>query len=90
MKIKFCPQCAGIDIRALPTARDQCLKCKYIGEMKEGGMDEINSYKKSLKAGIQPPLSGKQASPQNSPSSQQLRERLNSLKGKSTGDVEFL
>ena len=89
MKIKYCPMCAGIDIKALALGNDQCNKCKHTGEMREGPMDEINSRKKSLQSGViqpQPQGSGTNSSVSNS----QLRERLNALKGKSTGDVDFL
>ncbi len=89
MKIKFCPQCAGIDIKALSAASDQCLRCKYTGDMKEGGMDEINSYKKSLKSGAVPSMPG-QGAVQSKFTNAQLRERLNAMRGKSSGDVEFL
>ncbi|VVB99089.1 Uncharacterised protein [uncultured archaeon] len=92
MKIKYCPSCGGIDIKALPTSRDQCMKCKFVGEMREGSMDEINQYAKSLKSGIQPQLPGQQAGPAGPGvgGAAQLKAKLNALKGKSTGDVEFL
>ena len=88
MKMKYCPMCAGVDIKYLPTARDQCGKCKYTGDMREGSMDEINSHRKALSSGMQPqaPNGGINTSVTTS----QLKAKLNALKGKSTGDVEFL
>lgn len=90
MKIEFCPSCAGIDIKKPATGGSECARCKYVGEMKEGGMDEINSYKKSLKAGVTPVIPGKAAGPSNRVTNSELRDRLAALKGKSSGDVEFL
>ncbi len=89
MKIPYCPACAGIDLRSV-SGKSECLRCKYTGEMKEGGMDEINSYKKSLKAGVVPAIPGKAIGGSGSVTNSELRARLGAMKGRSTGDVEFL
>ena len=89
MKIPYCPSCAGIDIRS-SSGKSECLRCKYTGEMKEGGMDEINSYKKSLNSGVQPVLPGSQVGAKSGVTNSELRARLSAMKGRSTGDVEFL
>ncbi|GEM_PF-2591105 len=89
MKIPYCPSCAGIDLRQ-SSGKSDCLRCKYAGDMKEGGMDEINSYKKSLNSGVAPVLPGKPLGGSGSVTNSELRARLSAMKGKSTGDVEFL
>ncbi len=50
MKLKYCPQCAGFDV-AKSLGAERCRRCNYVGSMKEGSIDEINSFKKNLKGG---------------------------------------
>ena len=90
MKIEFCPSCGGIDVKKLAAGQLQCGKCKYTGEMREGSMDEINAYVKSLKSGVRPPLPGQGTAINTNTSVSQLKAKLNSMKGTKTGDVEFL
>jgi len=50
LKLKYCPQCAGFDI-AKSLNGERCRRCNYVGTMREGSIDEINSFKKNLKGG---------------------------------------
>lgn len=50
MKLKYCPQCAGFDV-AKSLNGERCRRCNYVGTMKEGSIDEINSFKKGLRGG---------------------------------------
>lgn len=88
MKIKFCPQCGSINVKAFPTG-DHCTKCNYSGEMKEDSMDEINKYVKSLKNGV-PVQQGQNAGQKSGTSNAQLKAKLEAMRGMKTTDVEFL
>lgn len=50
LKLKYCPQCAGFDL-AKSLNSERCRRCNYVGAMREGSIDEINSFKKSIKGG---------------------------------------
>lgn len=66
-----------------------CRKCKYQGPMPEASMDRINEIRKRSArmpaATSKAPVGGP-----NTPSAQELAERLKALKGKSTEEAEFL
>jgi len=32
-------------------SREECINCKYVGEMKEASMDKINSFRAGLRGG---------------------------------------
>lgn len=89
MKHKYCPSCGSMDIKNLSNGMEECVRCKFRGEFREGAMDEINSFRKSLKSGLGSAVSGlNKAAPSGSPSA--LKDKLNSLKGKKTDDFEIL
>lgn len=83
---KYCPSCASLDIRIVGNGIEECGKCRHRGDFREGAMDEINSFKKSLGRGIPDaqPGQGKQSAREG------LKARLNPLKGKKTDDFEIL
>ena len=89
MKHRFCPSCGSLDMKRLPTGMEECLRCKYRGEFKEGSMDEINAFRKSAKASAQSAQQGNIQPPlQKGPSA--LKEKLSSLKGKKTDEFEIM
>ena len=95
MKMKYCPNCAGISIRKNDVGMDACVKCHYSGTMNEGAIDEINSFVTRLKNGSESrPTQATRYSEKKlrdgSPTPNLLKEKLKSLKGKSTDDYEFL
>lgn len=87
--MKYCPQCARMDLKRLPDGDFQCAWCKFKGTPREGAMDEINSYKQSIKSGGSPVMTGPGIkNPEISPS--MLKQKLESLKGKKTDDFEIM
>ena len=94
MKHKFCPSCGSLDMKRLVTGMEECIRCKYRGEFKEGSMDEINTFRKSHKPSLSPSSSStvvqhgaSQQAPKNHSA---LKDRLNSLKGRKTDDFEII
>ena len=89
MKMKYCPQCGAVDMKALKTGLFECERCKYVGEPKEGGMDEINRLRTAMKYG-----SSSKANPSGDSlkqgSSNELKEKLQSMKGRKSEDFEIL
>lgn len=74
-------------MKRLVSGMEECTRCKYRGAFKEGSMDEINSFKKSLKSGITP------AAPREintGTTNAQLKAKLKSLKGTKTDDFEII
>ena len=87
--MKYCPQCARMDLKRLPDGDFQCAWCKFKGTPREGAMDEINAYKTNIKSGGAPAMPmGSGIKTDISPS--QLKQKLDSLKGKKTEDFEIL
>ena len=94
MKLEFCPQCAGIDVKKEPNGLSRCKRCGFQGEMRYGAMNEINALKTRLTAGASSEISqpsGQSAQEQkkhdyNNP----LKEKLKGLKGKKNSESEFL
>ncbi|MEM4257019.1 MAG: hypothetical protein QXZ13_04155 [Candidatus Diapherotrites archaeon] len=85
MKFKYCPKCGSMSF-VKQLGNDKCVKCNFVGIMSEGAMDEINAFQKSLK-------SGKNNFVNTNPKPgnlNYLKEKMNSLKGKSTDDFEIL
>jgi len=84
MKLKYCPNCACMDIKRNANGTEQCTRCGYIGEMKEGSIDEINAARKRAVEG------SKEASGERKlPTNRDLRERLEKLKGKKDENAEI-
>ncbi len=95
MKHKFCPQCGSLDSKRLVSGMEECLRCKFKGDFKEGSMDEINAFRKSKRPAPEPAASSSAGEPKQTfrpqlgTSNKELKEKLKSLKGKSTGDYEI-
>ncbi|MBN1941636.1 MAG: hypothetical protein JW772_05675 [Candidatus Diapherotrites archaeon] len=87
MKLKYCPNCIGMDIFRNAHGVQQCARCKYTGDMKEGAIDEINAARKRI-------ISDKKenTAPEQKPviTNKELKERLEKLKAKKSADFEFL
>ena len=95
MKLKYCPNCASVNIGKNDVGMDFCRKCKYVGAMNEGAMDEINDFIKNLKEGSEPRFIQAAKFSQrklrdDSPTPDMQKEKLKRLKGKSTENYEFL
>ena len=97
MKMKYCPHCAGMDIFKNSSGIEQCRRCNFIGEMREGSVDEINSAKKRilLARSQNIPVSSAPASENPRPSpvpptitNKELRERLEKLQEKKKQEFE--
>lgn len=88
MQFKYCPQCGSMDFA--PTQNGQrCRKCSHPGPFPEGSMEKINEIKRRAPR-TTPSAAPAQQAENASQSMRELAEKLKSLKGKSTGDVEFL
>lgn len=87
MQFKYCPQCGSMDF-ASSVNGPVCRKCSYHGPLPEGSMEKINEIKKRAPRNIS--ASAPVQSENASQSMKELAAKLKSLKGKSTGDVEFL
>jgi hypothetical protein len=90
MKFKYCPQCGSMDIKVNALRQETCERCRYTGPMNEGAMDEINRFQKNLKSGSRGNLNKTEFFPKKEDSSSQLKEKMKSLKGKSTDDFEII
>ncbi len=95
MKLEFCPDCAGIDIKKEPNGSSKCKRCGFVGEMRYGAMDEINALKTRLNStsATASEVQSQQAVQQkaapkdyNNP----LKQKLRDLKGKKTVESDFL
>ncbi len=84
-----------MDIKRLPDGRDECLTCHYVGVAREGNISQINEYRKRMQAmgnantgmpsqGPAPPR------PLKPGTSEDLKKKLESLKGKQFEGIEFL
>lgn len=97
MKLKFCPSCASLDFgKDERSGLPKCTRCGYTGKMDEGTIDEINSHKKFLKSGGKPNYDAyevyklDQSNAEITENQEKEKEKLKSLKGKSTPNYEFL
>lgn len=96
MQYKYCPDCARMDILRLPDGRDECKTCRYVGVAREGNLSQINEYKKRLMpsgdTGKENPttLRNVPKKPLQPGSPEDLKKRLESLKGKQFEGIEFL
>lgn len=90
MKMQYCPNCARMDFKRTASGQLECVHCRFVGEPREGAMDEINAYKRSLKSGgtLNAPATSGGINQNLTPSA--LREKLSSRKGKKTNDFEIL
>lgn len=88
MQFKYCPQCGSMDFASTQNGQ-RCRKCSHPGPFPEGSMEKINEVKKRAPRSSTPAPSAQPAE-NASQSMRELAEKLKSLKGKSTGDVEFL
>ncbi|MFH1256060.1 MAG: hypothetical protein V1494_02090 [Candidatus Diapherotrites archaeon] len=48
MKMRFCPQCASLEVSPNGLGGYRCRKCHYSGEIREGSVDELNALKKRV------------------------------------------
>ena len=48
MKFKYCSNCGSIGEYATINGLKRCSSCKLIGNPLEGGMDEINAFRKKM------------------------------------------
>lgn len=87
MQFKYCPQCGSMEFVSHPNGLS-CKKCHFQGVMPEGPMDKINEIRKRAPRQVVNPTPA--PSHENAASVKELADRLRSLKGKSTSDVEFL
>ena len=46
---KYCPQCGSMQIKSNGSSLQECMKCHYHGQMKEGPMDQINAFAFNLR-----------------------------------------
>ena len=88
MMHRYCPSCGSLDLKRLAMGGEECTRCKFRGEAKEGSMDEIDAFRKSKRPLIAPSaqrqdVSGQKISPP-------LKDRLAALKGKKTDDFEII
>ncbi len=90
MKFKYCPQCGSMDIKVNALKQETCERCRYSGSMNEGAMDEINRFQKSLKSGARGNLNKNEFLSQKIDSASQLKEKMKSLKGRTTDDFEII
>jgi len=72
----------------------ECARCHFLGEFREGSMDEINEFQKTHKSvfsgqGALNTASAAVKGPAPSGNTE-LKNKLNSLKGKKTDDFEIL
>ncbi len=84
MKFKYCPDCGSMSFTQ-QLGKDKCIKCGFVGIMKEGAMNEINDFQKKLKS--------KASFSEDKPkpvAQSSLKAKLDSLKGKKTDDYEIL
>ncbi len=92
MKHRYCPSCGSLDMKRLINGAEECLRCRFKGEFREGSMDEINSFRKGLKSSgtaVSAPSKGREAGI-GPATGTQLKQKLDSLKGKKTDDFEIL
>ena len=93
MMHKYCPQCGSLDSKRLVTGMEECLRCKFRGDFREGSMDQINSLRKAKSPAPEPvssPGSQQSFKPALGTSNKELKEKLKALKGKSTDDFEII
>ena len=49
---KYCPACFSLDIKYDPVSGDhKCLKCNYVGTIKQDAIDVINEMRKERRPG---------------------------------------
>ncbi|HLC78897.1 MAG TPA: hypothetical protein VJG83_00565 [archaeon] len=91
MMHKYCPSCGSLDTKKLENGMEECSRCNFRGEMREGGMDQINALKRSIKASGSAPKTTLSSKPESEiKTNSQLKNKLNSLKGKKTDDFEII
>ncbi|MDD5163687.1 MAG: hypothetical protein PHD95_05790 [Candidatus ainarchaeum sp.] len=88
--MKFCPNCAGMEIFRNNSGIDQCRRCNFIGEMREGGIDEINAVRKRIMITKNQPAAETKPSEKTNPliTNRELNQRLEKLKEKKSDDFE--
>ena len=95
LKFKYCSNCGSIGDYPVINGLKRCGSCKLVGDPLEGGMDEINSFRKRMKSGqiIRQDTIKSFSSPQASSSgagspnlNPAWKEKLKSMKGKIIGD----
>ncbi|MDO8627878.1 MAG: hypothetical protein Q7K42_05410 [Candidatus Diapherotrites archaeon] len=100
MQFKYCSNCGNIGDFATTNGLRRCSSCKYVGDPLEGGMDEINTFRKKMRSGqiirqdtvksFAGPSSGKGSGTGTPSSNPAWKEKLKSMKGKNIGpDAEI-
>ena len=89
MQFKYCPECAGLESRKLKNGVEKWQKGGYSGPMNTGPIDEVNTVKKKLG---NKPITRRQfnVGDHKDLTPNQLKEKLEALKGKKSEEVEFL
>ena len=94
MRLKYCPNCAGIGTMQEKDGTFRCWRCNFAGTPGDGAVDEINALVRHLKSSADPANPQcQQAQRPGAASGQQARQQgggLQRLKGKKTDDFEFL
>ncbi|HZX19999.1 MAG TPA: hypothetical protein VFF13_03220 [archaeon] len=84
MLFNYCPDCAAVGFGSVEDAK---CKCGYNGPLNSGTMDEINSYKIRLNAGMSRKQPSKEYGAGTAPDT---KKKMNTLKGIKSDDFEIL
>jgi len=93
MMHKFCPSCGSLDMKRLISGTEECVRCKFRGEFREGSMDEIDAFRKSKRpaaAAVSNPNAGQSTNPNAPRTTNALKEKLAAMKGRKTDDFEII
>ncbi|MFA4907121.1 MAG: hypothetical protein WC602_02535 [archaeon] len=86
MRLKYCPNCAGMSFKKGADGAEKCAKCNYSGAMKYDSVDVINSMKRRVSGAGSAPIF-KKRSPELEPIDDFAEKEESELK--STGDSGF-
>ncbi|MBU0636467.1 hypothetical protein KKE06_05565 [Candidatus Micrarchaeota archaeon] len=91
MKFHYCSKCAGVDLKRLSNGNQECLRCHFTGEAREGAMNEINAFKKQLdlEKSHEPKEQSFSKQSEDPKKDSEWQKKLGSLKGKRTEDFEI-
>lgn len=89
--MRYCPNCASMEIFKNSSGIDQCRRCSFVGEMREGGVDEINAARKRIMITRNQPQIETKSNPLPSQTitNKELNQRLEKLREKEKKPEEF-
>jgi len=89
MKFPYCPNCFSANMKQLSGSEYKCNKCSFKGKTDIATLEEINAFTKKANVNRKPLVDYSNPKESTIKNGNELKEKLKSLKGKSSEDFEI-